>query len=165
LNRKTKLGIAALMLTSMLAGVVIAQILLTKQVTNNMRLLGEAHFVLVRSNNLSAEVTNIEWGDFSRLQSKDSKTLLGFWICINNTGNVPLVIGWNATGLDANVWKINATWGGSSNTPYPANNYNAFRIDPSYTNGYITFYLYQINEYATPGDFSFTLNFNAKQAP
>jgi hypothetical protein len=149
-------------LCSVLVGSAIAAILLTRTITNTFRMLGQANFILVREDDLTTEVTSISWGDFLPLQSKDSQTILGTRICIKNLGNVPIVIGWNATGLDRDKYSITATWSGN---PYPENDYNQFRIDPGYYNGYMVFTLTSLDPYSTPGDFNFVLNFNAQQAP
>ena len=163
--------IAALCLISMLAGVVVAQILLTHQITNSMRLLGAPEFYLVREDipypfpeDLSPWIVeSIAWGDFIRGQVKTSVEIVGMRILILNAGNVPIIVGWNATGLNRDDWSISATW--ATNSPYPENDFNQFRVDCGYTNGFMEFTLSQINPRAVPGDYAFDLNFNAAQAP
>jgi len=162
LSRKLRLTFTAAMLLSVVMGVVIAQILLTRQIQNGVRILGQPNFQLVREDDPAVEVSFIDWGDYLPGDSKDSETILGTRICIKNIGNIAIVVGWNTTGLNRNDWQITATWSGN---PYPENDYNQFRIDPPGQNGYMVFTLSLTNPYPTPGDYAFTLNFNAQQAP
>ena len=77
-KNKTKILIASLVCIIALMGVAIAQILMTRQITNNMRMLGAANFKLIREDTYNYttgyydEVTEITWGDFTPLQSKTS---------------------------------------------------------------------------------------------
>jgi len=120
--------------------------------------------LVVREDNVSVVISDIAWGNFNPPgESKNSQTILGCRICLKNAGNVPLVVAWNATGLDRSVWSITATW--STSNQYPENDYNQFRIDPGYVNGFVTFTLTLINPIAAPGDYSFTINFDAQAAP
>jgi len=161
MNRKLKLAFIS-MVVATLVSTTVAAYLLTRQISNNMRILGAAGFILVREDNPTVEVTFIDWGDFSPLDSKTSQDVLGTRICIKNTGNIGIVVGWNATGLDRVNWAITATWAGNL---YPENDYNQFSIAPGGINGYMVFTLTLINPYPTPGDYAFNLNFNAQPTP
>ena len=167
-KNKTKILIASLVCIIALMGVAIAQILMTRQITNNMRMLGAANFKLIREDTYNYttgyydEVTEITWGDFTPLQSKTSLSILGTRINIINLGNIGLVFGWNVTDLDPR-WTLTCTWGGS--TPFPENDYDQFGITPGGVNGYLTFTLTSVDEYHPPEDVSFTVSFYAKPQP
>lgn len=160
ISLKRAILIAAL--ASILVGSAVAAVLMTKHITSNMRMLGACNFALVREDDNSVEITNIQWGDFMPLESKDSQTILGTRINIKNLGNINLVFAWNVTGLDTNQWSLTCTWGGN---PYPQNDFNQFYIDPGHVNGYLVFTLTSLDAYAPPGDFGFTINFMAQALP
>lgn len=170
MKRKPAIIVAAAILASLLVGLVIGQVLLTRQIDSTMRMLGAADFHLVGEDipypfpeDISPYVVDsIAWGDFVPLQSKDSETLLGARICILNLGNIGIIIGWNYTGLDETRWSLTATW---ADNPYPINDYNQFSIAPGGMNGYMTFYLESTDPYAAPLDEGFTMSFHAMATP
>jgi hypothetical protein len=157
INRKLKVAIVGLLVLALLS-TAFASYLLTRQITNSMRMLGAAGMLLVREDNPTVEVTSIAWGDFSPLQSKTSLEILGTRIMFKNTGNVGILVGWNCTGLPAD-WTITAM---SGSMPYPQNDFNQFGIAAGQLNGVLVFTLASTNAVATPGDYSFTLNFNVQ---
>jgi len=152
-----KKAIIIAVLASVLVGSAVAAVLMTRQISNTMRMLGAANFMFVREDNLEVEVTSIAWGDFTPLESKNSLTILGTRICIYNTGNVGLILGWNVTGLDAR-WTLTCT---STGTPYPENFYNQFSIAPGNYNGYLVFTLSSVDPYHPAEDTGFTVSFYA----
>lgn len=150
-----KKAIIFAVLLSVLVGSAVAAVLMTRTINNTFRVLGAANFKLVRSDDNLVEVTSIDWGDFSPLEGKDSLTVLGYKICILNTGNVGLEFAWNATGLERSQWSITAAWGTSN--PFPENTWNIFSVAPGNVNGFMVFTLTSLDPYAPAQSGSFTI--------
>lgn len=159
---KTKLLVASLLCVICLMGAAIAQILMTRQISNNMRMVGAANFKLVREDD-HAEVTEIAWGDFQPLDAKNSSTILGTRVMIYNIGNIGLVFSWNCSGLDTVHWSVTCK---TSSEPWPENSEVwLFSIASGNYNGYLTFYLTSLDPYSPPQDGSFSLNLYAHPMP
>jgi len=158
MNRQISLKKAILIaaLASILVGSAVAAVLMTRQISNTMRMLGAANFQLIREDD-HAEVTSIAWGDFIPLESKDSLTIIGTRIMVYNTGNIGLVFSWNCTDLDTVHWSITCKSGAE---PWPENSV-IFGVASGNYNGYLTFYLTSLDPYSPPQDTSFDLNFYA----
>ena len=161
ISLKKAILIAAL--ASILVGSAVAAVLMTRQISNTMRMLGAANFMLVREDNLEVEVTSVTWGDFTPLEAKNTSTILGTRILIKNLGNIGLVFSWNCTDLDTVHWSVTCK---SGSDPWPENSEVwLWGIAPGNANGYLTFYLTSLDPYSPPQDTSFALNFYAYPQP
>lgn len=167
MNRKTPF-FSAIAIALLLISVVVAQILLSKPLPNDGSIVGAADLRIIRGDT-GEEITQIHWGGFNpsigiTTKLSSDPEVLGTYIVFENVGNVPLVVGWNVTDLPA-FMDISATWGGASLNPYPQNDFNKFRIDPGYVNGYVAFTL-TLNNLNTPAQaFAFTIWLHCAEAP
>jgi len=161
LNNHKPLFFSVVFIAILLTTYVIATVLFAKPIPTKGSIYASAGLSVIREDD-GGEINEIYWGVLKpqAVVSSDQPTILGTRIVLKNIGNVPLTIAWNTTDLP---WYLNLT-ATQNGYLWNSDDYTAFRIDPTYINGYIIFKL-GVDKSAPAENFNFTIWFNGIEAP
>jgi hypothetical protein len=171
MKQKKFIVVATGLLLLSLLTVAFAAWMFNTQVTSTMRVVVKTGNMQVLREDNSQPVTALSWGDYvtgdivgDLVKNSTDAPVLGTRIVIKNTGSFDIVPAWNVTGLPAGFTLVcyKSAIGGAT---FAQNDYNSFRLLPNTQNGYLIFVLTLTDTAKAAGDYGFTLNFMAQQAP
>lgn len=139
--KKEKFAIVALVLIACLMGLVIAQLIMTREITTNVIVTGVYDFQVYEDTGCTIPCVVVNWSICRNGEAHDQT------IYVKNTGNDMLYVSWNTTGMPADMTLTADDWVENSKTGFNAGTKRDFRMHLSTT--------------APVGEYSFTLTFYA----
>lgn len=171
MKHKKLLTAASTTLLLLLITTAVALWMVDRPVGNTMRVVvTTGNMAVLREDNLQP-ITSISWGDYvtgdlAGALSKNSSdaAILNTRILIKNTGSFDIVPAWNYTNLPSG-FTLTCHDGSPTGAVFNPNDFNYCRLLPGNINGQLVFTLTLTNTSKAAGDYGFTIDFWAQQAP